>query len=38
MMEPVSQQEFEEMIHDALDTLPAEFARHMTNMVGWAGD
>lgn len=33
MMEPVSQDAFEEMINDALDTIPEEFARHMTNMV-----
>ena len=38
MMEPVSQQEFEEMINDALDTIPEEFARHMTNMVVLARD
>ena len=38
MMEPVSQQEFEDMINDALDTIPEEFARHMTNMVVLARD
>lgn len=38
MMEPVSQDAFEEMINDALDTIPEEFARHMTNMVVLARD
>lgn len=38
MMEPVSQDVFEEMINDALDTIPEEFARHMTNMVVLARD
>ncbi|MCQ4614251.1 MULTISPECIES: metallopeptidase family protein [Corynebacterium] len=37
-MEPVSQDAFEEMINDALDTIPEEFARHMTNMVVLARD
>lgn len=32
-MTPVTQEEFEAMINDALDTIPEEFARHMTNMV-----
>ena len=38
MMEPVSQDVFEAMINDALDTIPEEFARHMTNMVVLARD
>ncbi len=38
MMEPVSQDAFEEMINDALDTIPEEFAHHMTNMVVLARD
>lgn len=38
MMEPVSQEVFEAMINDALDTIPEEFARHMTNMVVLARD
>ena len=37
-MTPVTQAEFEEMINDALDTIPEEFARHMTNMVVLARD
>ncbi|WP_421629488.1 metallopeptidase family protein [Corynebacterium pseudogenitalium] len=37
-MEPVSQDVFEAMINDALDTIPEEFARHMTNMVVLARD
>lgn len=38
MMTPVTQEEFEEMINDALDTIPDEFAKHMTNMVVLARD
>lgn len=38
MMTPVTQVEFEEMINDALDTIPDEFAKHMTNMVVLARD
>ena len=37
-MTPVTQVEFEEMINDALDTIPDEFAKHMTNMVVLARD
>ncbi|MCP1387517.1 metallopeptidase family protein [Corynebacterium sp. TA-R-1] len=37
-MTPVTQAEFEAMINDALDTIPDEFARHMTNMVVLARD
>jgi len=32
-MEPVSDEVFEDMINDALDEIPEEFARNMTNMV-----
>lgn len=38
MMTPVTQEEFEAMINDALDTIPDEFAKHMTNMVVLARD
>lgn len=38
MMTPVTQEEFEEMINDALDAIPDEFAEHMTNMVVLARD
>lgn len=38
MMAPVSQEQFEEMINDALDSIPEDFARHMTNMVVLARD
>ncbi len=37
-MTPVSQDEFEEMINSALDTIPEQFARHMTNLVVLARD
>ena len=37
-MTPVSQDEFEEMINAALDTIPGQFARHMTNLVVLARD
>ncbi|MEH0147784.1 metallopeptidase family protein [Corynebacterium sp. Q4381] len=37
-MTPVTQEEFEEMINDALDAIPDEFAEHMTNMVVLARD
>lgn len=37
-MTPVTQEEFEAMINDALDTIPDEFAKHMTNMVVLARD
>ena len=33
-----SYDEFEEMINDALDAIPDEFAEHMTNMVVLARD
>lgn len=32
-MEPVSDEEFEELIDDALDDIPEHFARAMTNLV-----
>ena len=32
-MTPVSQAEFEEFINDALDEIPDDVARHMTNLV-----
>ena len=32
-MQPVSPQEFEDLVADALDTLPAELARHFDNVV-----
>lgn len=38
MMSPVSQETFEGMINDALDLIPEEFARHMTNVVILARD
>lgn len=38
MMTPVTQEEFEAMINDALDAIPDEFAKHMTNMVVLARD
>ncbi len=37
-MTPVTQEEFEEMINAALDTIPEEFARHMNNLVVLARD
>jgi len=37
-MTPVSQDEFEEMINSALDTIPEQFARRMTNLVVLARD
>lgn len=37
-MTPVTQDEFEEMINAALDTIPEQFARHMTNLVVLARD
>ncbi|QYH19099.1 metallopeptidase family protein [Corynebacterium aquatimens] len=37
-MTPVTHAEFEAMINDALDTIPDEFAHHMTNMVVLARD
>lgn len=37
-MLPVSDESFEEMIDDALDTIPDEFARNMHNMVILARD
>ncbi|MDY5785047.1 MULTISPECIES: metallopeptidase family protein [unclassified Corynebacterium] len=37
-MEPVSDAEFEEMINDALDEIPEDFARAMTNLVVLARD
>ena len=37
-MLPVSDEAFEEMINDALDTIPDNFAQHMTNMVILARD
>lgn len=33
MMDPVSDDVFEELINDALDQIPEEFARRMVNMV-----
>ena len=38
MMAPVSDELFEEMINDALDTIPDRFAEHMQNMVILARD
>ncbi|WP_291313908.1 metallopeptidase family protein [Corynebacterium sp. UBA2622] len=32
-MDPVDQEEFEGYINDALDEIPEDFARHMTNLV-----
>lgn len=37
-MAPVTQEAFEAMINDALDLIPEDFARHITNVVILARD